>query len=329
MLGGLARRVAFVERMRAEGAQALVVDSGDLFFDSRAGGDSNQVLTKARLIGRAYKRMGASAINVGDLDLLQGLDFLRKETSQGLPLISANLSDSSSKHPIFSPYIIKEISGIRVAFFGLLAPEFRPEIEPTIQKIMGAKILVKDPVEAAQETLQKLKGQADLVILLSDLGLHKDQMVAKAVPGIHFILGGHEGRFILKSHRTEATHIFQSSAKGMYVGQLRLTVEKPGSSFKDEREAQNIQEKINNLQLHLRSLQAAKGRRRGQSIEDLDRAVQDVTRQKNALEEELRRAKESGPQGNRFLFALVPMEVRLPEDEEVRKWTAEAAMDKD
>jgi 2',3'-cyclic-nucleotide 2'-phosphodiesterase (5'-nucleotidase family) len=329
MLGGLARRVAFVEKMRAAGAQILVVDSGDLFFDSRASEDSSQIRTKARLIGRAYKRMGASAINVGDLDLIQGLDFLRQESSHGLPLISANLLDSSSKHPIFSPYIIKEISGIRVAFFGLLSPEFRPEIELIIQKSIGAKILVKDPGEAAQETLQRLRGQADLVVLLSDLGLHKDQFLAKAVPGIHFILGGHEGRFILKSHQTEATHIFQSSAKGMYVGQLRLAVENPGSPFKDERGAQNIQEKINSLQLRLRSLQAAKARRSGQNVETLDQAMQDATRQKNDLEEELRRAKESGIQGNRFLFTLEPMELRLPEDEEVRKWTAGAGIDKD
>jgi 2',3'-cyclic-nucleotide 2'-phosphodiesterase (5'-nucleotidase family) len=307
----------------------LVVDSGDLFFAIGTSEDSNQVLTKARLIGRAYNRMGASAINVGDLDLIPGLDLLRNESSQGLPLISANLFDSSSKHPIFSPYIIKEISGIRIAFFGLLSPQFRPEIEPAIQKSTGMKIMVKDPVEAAQETVQRLKGKADLVVLLSDLGLHKDQIVAQAAPGIHFILGGHEGRFISKSHQTGATHIFQSSVKGMYVGQLRLAVEKPGSPFKDERETQNIQEKISNLQLHLRSLQAAKGRRSGRNVENLDRAMQDVTRQKNSLEEELRRAKESGLPGNRFLFTLVPMEVRLPEDEEVRKWAAEAGIEKD
>jgi hypothetical protein len=52
-----------------------------------------------------------------------------------------------------------------------------------------------------------------------------------------------------------------------------------------------------------------------QNLENLDRSIQDVTRERKNLEEELRRVNESGP-GNRFLFTLETMEPRLPEDEE-------------
>jgi 2',3'-cyclic-nucleotide 2'-phosphodiesterase (5'-nucleotidase family) len=273
--------------------------------------------------------MGAVAINVGDLDLLQGVDFLRSEYSQGLPLISANLLTPSTKAPIFSPYVIRQAAGVRVAFFGLLPSEFPPGAGSTVKNANEGKILIKDPVEAARETVQKLKGQADLIILLSDLGLYKDQTVAQAVPGIHFILGGHEGRFAKKSQQTGSTHIFQSSVKGMYVGQLRLVFENPASAFKDEGEAQSIQERINALDFHLRSLQGAKERPAGQNMENIDRSIQDVTKQKNALQEELKRAQNSSSQGNRFLFTLEPMEARLPEDEGIRKWIAEAGIDKD
>ena len=48
------------------------------------------------------------------------------------------------------------------------------------------------------------------------------------------------------------------------------------------------------------------------------------------FQEELKRAKESSFQGsNRFLFTLEPLNKDLPEDEEVKKWIAEAGIEKD
>lgn len=328
MQGGLARRVAYVEKVRAEKPSVLVVDSGDLFFTPYSGGDTEKKLAKARLISRAYRRMGTAAINVGDADLLSGVDFLRDEYSQGLPLVSSNLLDPATKKPIFSPYVIRKEAGVRIAFFGLLSPEFTPDVGAVIKNANEGRISIKDPVEAARETIQKLKGQADLVILLSDLGLYKDQMVANAVPGIHFILGGHEGRFLRKSQPAGKTHILQSYAKGMYVGQLRLILENPASPFKDEGEVQQIQERIRGLDSQLRSLQQERQRLAYQNPGNLDQSIQDVTRQKKNLEEELKRGN-AGGQGNHFLFTQESMEPGLPEDEEVRKWIAEAGIDKD
>ncbi len=330
MLGGLARRVAYVKKMRMENPATLLVDSGDLFFAPLSGGEPERRSAKAQIIGRAYRSMGAAAVNVGDLDLLQGIDFLRKEYARGLPLISANLLDPSKKAPIFPPYAIKEISGMRVAFLGLLSPEFRlDDTGMAIKKATEGKIFVKDPIEAARETVQKLKGRADVTILLSDLGLQKDRLLAKAVPGIHFILGGHEGRYIHNPFHEGMTYITQSSAKNMYVGQLRLILQSPKAPFRPEGEVQQMQERIHQLDFQLQSMQVAKAQSSGQNTEGIDRALEEVTRQKNILQGELKRAKDSAPGGNRFSFSLEPLEGSLPEDEEVREWAAEAGIDKD
>lgn len=307
----------------------LVVDSGDLFFNFQNYSDSEKASKKAQMIGRAYRHMGAAAVNVGCLDLLQGVDFLRQEYSQGLPLVSANLLNPSTKAPIFPPYIIKEVGGVRIALFGLLPPESGPEISPAIQRANEGKILIADPVEAARETLRKIQGKADLIIILSDLGLYKDQMVAKEVPGIHFILGGHEGRFTRKAVRAGMTHFFQSSFKGMYVGQLQLTLENPSKPFRDAGEVQYLQERIDSLDLHIRGLEAAKMRQPDKDHSNLSRSIREITRQRNALQEELKRAKETGIQGNRFLFKLEALEKVLPENEEVKRWISGAGIDKD
>lgn len=318
-----------MENIHRGNKRVLVVDSGDLFFKFSADSDGEKALMKGKIIGRAYRQMGAAAVNVGCLDLLQGLDFLRQESAQGLPLLSANLLDPATKAPIFPPYLIKDVGGLRIAFVGVLPPESGPEISPAIRAANEGKILIGDPIDAAREAVQKIQGKADLIVLLSDLGLPKDQMLTKAVPGIHFILGGHEGRFTRKGIQAGMTHIFQSSYKGMYVGQLQLVLGNPGNPFKDEGEVQYLEERIDGLNLHIRGLEGAKKRQPGKDNSSLDRSIQEVTRQRNALQEELKRAKETGTQGNRFLFKLEALERNFPENEDVMKWIMGAGIDKD
>ena len=318
-----------MEKVQRENQRTLVVDSGDLFFNFQSYSDSEKALKKAQMIGRAYRHMGAAAVNVGCLDLLRGVDFLRQKYSQGLPLVSANLLDPSTKAPIFPPYVIKEVGGVRIAFLGLLAPEPGPEVGPAIRRANEGKILIADPVEAARETLREIQGKADLAIILSDLGLYKDQRVAKEVPGIHFILGGHEGRFTRRAVQAGMTHFLQSSHKGMYVGQLQLTMENPSKPFQDAGEVQYLQERIDSLGLHIRGLEESKKRQPGKDHSNLNRSIREITRKRDALQEELRRAKEAGIQGNRFLFKLEALEKVLPENQEVKRWISGAGIDKD
>jgi len=322
VLGGIARRVTYVEKKRAERRPVLVVESGDLFFDIRESGDSQKALTKARLLGRAYRRMEAVAVNVGDQDLLHGLDFLREESSKGLPLISANLLDSSSKTPIFPPYLIQKVSGVRIAFFGLIPPGFRP----AIQNAVGETVLVKDPLETARETVQKLRGRADLIVLLSDLGLEMDRMISRAVPGIHFILGGNERRLFVRANQEGETYIFQSYEKGMYIGKLLLVIRNPTSSFQDKLKPDQILREIDGMDRRIRTLQRDRDRQPQQNV---DQAIQFITQQKAQREEELRKARDFLSRGNYFLLTMELMEEMIPEDEAVQRWIAETKVEQD
>ena len=316
-----------MEKIRKERQSILVVDSGDLFFDHLVNMDPERALKKARLIGRAYRRMDASAINVGDLDLVQGVDFLRSEFSQGLPLISANLLDPSSKSPIFPPYVIREIAGMRVAFLGLLSPESGPAISAAIRKANEGKILIRDPVEAGRETLQKLQGQADLVVLLSDLGLSRDQIVAGTIPGIHFILGGHEGRLVVHPTPQGGAYLMQSSAKGLYMGKLQLAVENPAFPFEDREKGESIQAQMRNIE---RNLQALRRQRERQPSKEIDQGIELWNQRKEKLQEKLASSSSESPtKRNLFDWSLVPLEMPLPEDEEVQRWIGEARINVD
>lgn len=315
-----------MEKDRAEGAPVLVVDSGDLFFMTQAKVDPEKASAKARLIGRAYRRMAAVAVNVGDLDLLQGLDFLRKEASQGLPLISANLLDPSSRTPIFDPYVIQKVSGIRIAFFGLLSPNFQPEIADPMRKTVGERIFIKDPVEAAQEMVLKLRDKVEMIVLLSDLGNYRDRELVKAVPGIHFVFGGHEGRGLAQPNREGKTYMFQSSAKGMYVGRLRLAIKNPGLPFQDEGRVSRLQGEIRNLDRHLQALQKQQA---GQPSPEVAQRIQWIHQQKARFQEQLRQFSGVPSQENHFLWTLEPLNASLSEDEDIKGWIQEAGIDQD
>jgi 2',3'-cyclic-nucleotide 2'-phosphodiesterase (5'-nucleotidase family) len=216
-----------VEKVKSEGNTVLIVDSGHLFTDMGKGVNQQQSLTKAQLISRAYTHMGVAAINVSAADLTLGLPFFRNEAPQGLPLISANLMDPSRKSLIFSPYTIKKVGKVRIALFGLTSPVQKQAVTHPPE----SKFLVGDPVKSARKIFQKLRQHADIIILLSDLDAKKEREVIKAVPGIHFVLGGREGRYMHTPLWEGHTPILESYKNGMYAGTLHLTVVKTSSPF--------------------------------------------------------------------------------------------------
>jgi 2',3'-cyclic-nucleotide 2'-phosphodiesterase (5'-nucleotidase family) len=287
VLGGLARRVSLVEKLGSEDRSLLVVDSGNLFTGAWAGANQKQSLIKAKLIGRAYMRMGVAAINVGDLDLMQGLTFLREEASRGLPLVSSNLVNPSTKTSIFKPYIIKKVGAIRVAFFGLLSPDIRTDI----YKVAGKQFLVKDPVRTAREMTGMLRGKADVIILLSALPSDRQQEVIRAAPGIHFVLGGRDGRNIQSPLWEGQTPILESYKYGMYAGKLQLTFVNASSPYSYER-------------------------------------TEEQARQQPSSGNEMRTSREPPSRNNRFLWTLMPLDMSIPEDKEVSRWIKKAGIEK-
>jgi 2',3'-cyclic-nucleotide 2'-phosphodiesterase (5'-nucleotidase family) len=322
VLGGQARRVSLVEKLKDEGRPVLVVDSGNLFTDVREGVDHQRSLTKAQLISRVCKRMGVAAINVGALDLVQGLTFLRSEASRGIPLISSNLVDPTSRSPIFRPYIIKKVNKSTIAFFGLLSPA----INPAIPKSESEKFLVQDPAETARTMINKLRGRADVIVLLSALDQYSEREVVKAVSGIHFVLGGNEGGYIQSPIWERQTPILESYRNGMYAGKLQLSLVNASSPFWDEGREDRLKRQIQELDIRLGNIEKIRGNYHKKSM---DTAVENINKQKTALLDELKNSGASHPGDNRFSWALVPLDSSLPEDKVVSGWIRKAGIERD
>lgn len=178
-----------------------------------------QEVKKAELILEGYKQSGYDAINVGDLDLVLGKDFLlEQQKNSQIPFLSANIVDKEKGEPVFTPYLVKDIAGLKVGVFGL--------ISDSITLKGGGKVIpdliVKNHTETAQEMVGKLRNKCDLLICLSHLGMTNDQKLAQEVKGIDIIVSGH-GRSLLKQpKKVNSTLILQASQMGKYVGKLNL-----------------------------------------------------------------------------------------------------------
>jgi 2',3'-cyclic-nucleotide 2'-phosphodiesterase (5'-nucleotidase family) len=163
-------------------------------------------------------------------------------------------------------------------------------------------------------------------VLLSDLGLEMDRMISRAVPGIHFILGGNERRLFVRANQEGETYIFQSYEKGMYIGKLLLVIRNTTSSFQDKLKPDQILREIDGMDRRIRTLQRDRDRQPQQNV---DQAIQFITQQKAQREEELRNARDSLSRGNYFLLTMELMEEMIPENKEVQRWIVETKVEQD
>lgn len=193
----------------------LLLDSGDLFFapERLSSGDKDYYEKKAAFIARAYSAMGYDAINVGELDLSHGVEFLQSiSTKEHLPLISSNILWSDTGKPVFQPYIIKNLGKLKVGIFGLLMKD----------TALDERIRVRDPVETAREMVDFFKGKADLIVAITHQGLNSDRALAEMVDGIDIIIGGHSMEGLKEPVRIKKTRILQASKQGKYIGRVLI-----------------------------------------------------------------------------------------------------------
>jgi hypothetical protein len=201
-----------LKKVREEVGTPLILDSGNLFFNQNPIPDEMkaQMRLKGDLIADAYMRIGIDAMNVGELDLAIGIDYLLKK---GLPLVSSNLVYGDGK-TVFHPYVTREVNRVKVAIFGLISP-----LPPQgLGNGKGLKVL--NPAETARSMVKRLKGRADLIILLSNLGQQDDERLAREVQGIGVIVGGRSRVLLQTPVKVGNTLILQAAAQGKYIGRL-------------------------------------------------------------------------------------------------------------
>ncbi len=215
-LGGFPRRDSVIQQLAVKGKTLLLVANGDLIDHA-----SRQSELKAEIGFTALKEMGYVAYNIGERDLLLGVDRLRYlQNTSGIPFLSANLFHGENR--VFRPFVIHTVNPhgnqIQIAIIGILSQSFENQIENA-----GADLRLEDPTAVLTGLVEKLDQAADLIVLLVHANLAESERLASAFPQIDVVVSGHE---IEELHQdpvfVENTVLLNTGTKGKAFGQLDI-----------------------------------------------------------------------------------------------------------
>ena len=174
--------------------------------------------------------LGYHAMVVGNHEFDGGLDQARGMEAQAkFPWLAANAVLAATGKPAFTPFVIRELGGVRVAILGLTTAGMPRLVDGA--NITG--LAFRDAVATARIMVPRLRSleKADVVIVALHGGLgmvsagpaDENQALALAtVPGIDLILTGHTHQQI--SQVQGGTPILQAGRYGQALGVAELEV---------------------------------------------------------------------------------------------------------
>ncbi|WP_454849152.1 bifunctional 2',3'-cyclic-nucleotide 2'-phosphodiesterase/3'-nucleotidase [Rhizobium binxianense] len=268
---GLTRTATIIDSIRAEAANSLLIDNGDVLQGNPMGdymayqhgmkdGDVHPVV-------KAMNTLGYTVGTLGNHEFNYGLDFMFKVLNgANFPFVCANLtkgqlaSDPKQDDLFFKPYLIveKQIrdgtgneSPVKIGFIGFVPPQI---MLWDIKNLEG-KAQTRDIVEAAKAWVPAMKEEgADIVIALSHSGIDGSSPSEKmenaslhlaAVEGIDAIFTGHQ-HLVFPGPKTwdgianadpvkgtlHGKPAVMAGFWGSHLGLIDLLLEKDGNSWK-------------------------------------------------------------------------------------------------
>jgi len=211
-LGGIAYLAGEVNRLRSE-RPTLLLAAGDMIQ-----GNPWANLFEGKSTIEVMNAMQFSAMVLGNHEFDFGQEVLKKRLEEArFPVLAANVQGLTG----IKPYVIKELSGLKIAIIGLVT-----ENTPTATHPKNVKGLIfVSPVDSAKQVLKELDPKPDLVIVLAHLGLPAERRLAKALKEIQVIVGGHTHSRIDTPIKVNETVIVQAWEHGKVLGLLDLTVQ--------------------------------------------------------------------------------------------------------
>ncbi|MBI5586562.1 MAG: metallophosphatase, partial [Deltaproteobacteria bacterium] len=208
-VGGIAFLAEEVRRLR-EGQPTLLLAAGDM-IQGNQWANFFQGASSIRLMNA----LGFDALVLGNHEFDYGQEVLKQRLAEAaFPVLGANVEGL----PGIRPYMLKEIGGWKVLIIGVVTEDTPVMTHP--RNVAGLAFL--PPEEAIRRIKPETLAQADLVIVLSHLGLPADRRLARQVQGIHLIVGGHTHTRIEQPLRVNDTWIVQAWEHGKALGCLDL-----------------------------------------------------------------------------------------------------------
>jgi len=168
------------------------------------------------------------AINLGERDFMPGPTFLlNMKKEYDLPFVSANVFQPDSTTKFTEPYVIKKLKGrkhgdikiqpLKVGIFGIMLK--RPTL---VYANDEPKLISKDPIQIAEEIVNKIKGKCDIIIALAHLNTPQITELTTRVKEIDIVIGSHDYSKRDIPYKVNNAIVLQTGSKGQYVGDLTV-----------------------------------------------------------------------------------------------------------
>ena len=229
-IGGLTRIGHLIRTIRKQEPNTLVVDAGDIF-------QGTPFFTKYHGAVEVHllNEIGYDLFTIGNHEFDDGVQNLAEQLKQAkFQIISANL-DCSQFPPmseLVKSSVVKEINGEKIGFVGAITPDLETlalNLPPLKLKQKGSNWYL--PI---QQEVEKLKNEGvNKIIVLSHSGLDKEREMAKNIPDIDAVIGGHshsrlEQPEIFEHPGIGTTVVVQTGSYGRALGKLHLAFDKQG-----------------------------------------------------------------------------------------------------
>jgi 5'-nucleotidase len=231
-MGGVARRMQLINKIRSEEKNVLLFDSGDIFqgtpYFNYYGGELEIKLMSA---------MKYDAATMGNHDFDAGIDGFNKQLPHAtFPFLCSNYDFSKTVLAgKTQSYKIIEKENIRIGIFGLGI-----ELQGLVDEKCFEKTIHKNPLDTANLIAKNLKEneKCDIIICLSHLGYRyegskkvSDAVLAEQTVNIDLILGGHTHTFLdepvaYKNLKGNKVLVAQSGFGGIRLGRIDFLIEK-------------------------------------------------------------------------------------------------------
>ncbi len=146
------------------------------------------------------------------------------------PLVCTNLLDTKGRElPFERSIIVRTSDDVVIHLLGLLVMQY--PAGSWYERVLGWRFL--DPWDAVQPYAQQMP-PGDALVVLSHVGLQLDRKLARAVPRIDLILGGHSHDTLFQPEYCGDVPIVHAGPYGRYVSRTDLRYDEPAARFRIE-----------------------------------------------------------------------------------------------
>jgi sulfur-oxidizing protein SoxB len=222
-VGGFAHLSTLVKRLKASRPGALLLDGGDTWQ-----GSATALWTNGQDMVDACLALGVDVMTahwemtLGDKRVKE---IIEKDFKGKVDFVAQNINTTDFGDPVFAPFTMKEMNGIKVAIIGQAFP-YTPVANPryfTPEWTFGIKEM------EMQKTVDDARAKgAQAVVVLSHNGMDVDLKMASRVTGIDAIMGGHTHDGVpaptIVENKSGKTLVTNAGSNGKFLGVLDLNV---------------------------------------------------------------------------------------------------------